>query len=315
MQNPNEGDAQTGVAWPPRRIVAIVNPATHRPADPIVEQLKAAVPDGVNLDVRLTERAGVTGETALAALPGADLIVAVGGDGTTADVAGAIGAYRDSSGVDVPLAVIPAGSTNITSRELRIPRKIAEAIDLLYGRRASRFRGMDLCQANDRLFLHMAGSGLDSRLFSETNHDLKRRVGWLAYVPPTLKNLRIPPAIYRIETDGTTQTVESPLVLIANGGGLMSPRVQLYPGIRSDDGVLDVLIFTPASGVAILRTLGRTATRSLDRSPYVVRLRAKEVTLDADSPQPVQVDGDVALQTPVRFAIRDSGLRVVVPAP
>jgi len=52
----------------------------------------------------------------------------------------------------------------------------------------------------------------------------------------------------------------------------------------------------------------------LQKSPYVVRLRAKQVALDADTPQPVQVDGDVALQTPVRFSIRDSGLRVVVPA-
>jgi diacylglycerol kinase (ATP) len=314
MQDSNAGDAPSGVAWPPRRIVAIVNPATHRPAEPIVAQLRANVPAGVDLDVRLTDHAGVTGETALAALPGADLIVAVGGDGTTADVAGAIGAYRDSGGGDVPLAVIPAGSTNITSRELRIPTKPADAIDLVYGRRPSRFRGMDLCQANDRLFLHMAGAGLDSRLFAQTNHDLKRRVGWLAYVPPALRNLRTPPVAYRIETDGTTQTVESPLILIANGGGLMSPRVQLYPGIQSDDGLLDVLIFTPGSGVAILRTLGRTATRSLDRSPYVVRLKAKEVTLDADDPQPVQIDGDVALQTPVHFRIRDSGLRVVVPA-
>lgn len=314
MQNSDTGGAPSGIAWPPRRIVAIVNPATHRPAEPIVDLLKARVPAGVDLKVLLTDRAGVTGSTALAALPDVDLIVAVGGDGTTADVAGAIGAFRDGGGADVPLAVVPAGSTNITSRELRIPTKTADAIDLIYGQSPSRFQALDLCQANDRLFLHMAGAGLDSRLFAETSHDLKRKVGWLAYVPPTLRNLRIPPVTYRIETDGTTQTVVSPLILVANGGGLMSPRVQLYPDIRFDDGMLDVLIFTPGSGVATLRTLGRAVTRSLQKSPYVVRLRAKQVALDADTPQPVQVDGDVALQTPVRFSIRDSGLRVVVPA-
>jgi diacylglycerol kinase family enzyme len=124
----------------------------------------------------------------------------------------------------------------------------------------------------------------------------------------------MPPATFRIETDGITQTVESPLILVANGGGLMSPRLPIYPDIRTDDGLLDVLIFSPGSGVATLRTLGRAVTRSLDRSPYVVRLRAKLVVLDADPPQPVQIDGDVALQTPVSFSIRDSGLRIVVPA-
>jgi diacylglycerol kinase family enzyme len=78
--------------------------------------------------------------------------------------------------------------------------------------------------------------------------------------------------------------------------------------------LLDVLIFTPRSGVATLRTLGRAATRSLQRSPYVVRIRAKNVELDADPPEPVQIDGDVALQTPVSFRIRESALWVVVPA-
>jgi diacylglycerol kinase (ATP) len=279
-----------------------------------VDRLKARVPAGVELDVRLTDHAGVTGETALAALPGADLIVAVGGDGTTADVAGAIGAYRDSGGANVPLAVIPAGSTNITSKELRIPIKLDDAIDLIYGHHPSQFRLMDVCEANHRLFLHMAGSGLDSRLFAQTNHDLKRKVGWLAYVPPTVKNLRIPPATFRITTDGTEQTVRSGLVLVANGGGLMSPSIQLYPDIRSDDGLLDVLIFTPRTRTEILRTVGRAATRSLNKSPHVAHIRAKHVDLASESPQPVQIDGDVALQTPVHFTIRHSGLRVIVPA-
>jgi diacylglycerol kinase family enzyme len=115
-------------------------------------------------------------------------------------------------------------------------------------------------------------------------------------------------------TDDTTTTVESPLVLVANGGAIIAAGFQLYPDIRTDDGMLDVLIFSPRSAVAKLRTLARAATRSLHRSPYVVRLRARQVELDADPQQPIQIDGDVALQTPVSFRIRDSALRVVVPA-
>jgi YegS/Rv2252/BmrU family lipid kinase len=314
MQGPHASVVPSGAAWPPRRIVAIVNPATHRAAEPIVDLLKSRVRAGVDLDVRLTERAGATQSLALAALPGADLVVAVGGDGTVADVAGAIGAFRAAGGPDVPLAVIPAGSTNITSRELRIPTKPAAAIDLIYGHRPCRFQAIDLCQANDRLFLHMAGAGLDSRLFAETDPALKRKVGWLAYVPPTVRNLRAPPATFRIVTEDTTLTVESPLVLVANGGAVIAAGFQLYPGIRTDDGMLDVLIFTPRSAVATVRTLARAATRSLHRSPFVARHRAREVELDADPQQPVQIDGDVALQTPVSFKIRGSALRVVVPA-
>jgi YegS/Rv2252/BmrU family lipid kinase len=301
-------------AWSPRHIVAIVNPATRRPADPIVALLRERVPPGVSLDVRLTERAGATAELTRAALPGADLVVAVGGDGTVAAVATAIAGARADGAPEVPLAIVPAGSTNITARELRIPINPAAAVDLIYGRRPQTLAPIDLGVCESERFLHMAGAGLDSRFFAETDPALKRRFGWLAYLPPAARNLRIEPARFRIVADDTTLEVDSPLVNVANGGALVVAGFQLYPDIRTDDGWLDVLIFTPRGLPAILRTLARTASRSLDRSPFVTRLRARRVELSADPPLPIQLDGDVVLQTPATFSLEPSALRVVVPA-
>jgi diacylglycerol kinase family enzyme len=310
--------------------VAIVNPATRRPAGPIVALLQERVPPGVTLDVRETDRAGATERLALAALPGADLLVAVGGDGTVAGVASAIGAYRAGGGPDVPIAIVPAGSTNITARELRIPVKPEAAIDLLFGRRPNALATIDLGRCDDTYFLHMAGAGLDSRLFAETDPALKRKIGWLAYLPPTIRNLRAPAARYRIVADPsppsgqapppgsgevrTILTVESPLVLVANGGAIVAPKFQLFPEIRTDDGWLDVLVFTPRSRLAIAQTLARAATLSLHRSPYVLRLRARQIALEAEPPQPVQLDGDLERTTPVTFSVLPAALRVVVPA-
>jgi diacylglycerol kinase family enzyme len=302
--------------------VAIVNPATRRPAGPIVALLRERVPPDVSLDVHETDRPGITEDVALAALPSADLIVAVGGDGTVAGAASAIGAYRADGGPDVPLAIVPAGSTNITARELRIPVKPAAAIDLLYGHRPNAIATIDLGRCGDKRFLHMAGAGLDSRLFAETSSALKRKIGWLAYLPPTIRNLRAAPARYRIVADPspgaelgrTSLTVESPLVLVANGGAIIAPTFQLFPEIRTDDGWLDVLVFTPRSRLAIVRTLVRAATLSLHHSPFVLRLRARWVEIEADPPQPVQLDGDVERTTPVTFSVLPAALRVVVPA-
>ena len=283
----------------------MVNPATRRNAATIVALLQRSTPTRIDLDVRLTTAAGEAIDLARAAAPDADLVVAVGGDGTVADVATAL------HGTGVPLGIIPAGSTNIVARELGIPTNAGAAITLLLG--PHRRRTIDLGVCGERRFLHMAGAGLDSRLFAAANPALKRRVGWLAYLPPAVRGLRLPPARFTIRADEVTTEVVSPLVLVANGGSIIAPGLRLYPGIRKDDGLLDVLIFTGTGPAPITRTLGRLATRGLDRSPFVLRFQAQEIELTADPALPVQLDGDVVEQTPLAFGIAPAALQVVVP--
>lgn len=294
-----------GASTSHRRIVVVVNPATRRDAGPIVALLRRQATAAVDLDVRLTTAPGEATSIAREALAGADAIVAVGGDGTVADVATAI------HGSGIPLGIVTAGSTNIVARELGIPADPRAAVALLFG--SNRLATIDVGLCGGRCFLHMAGAGLDSRLFEAANPRLKRRVGWLAYLPPAVRGLRLPPARFRIVTDGDTTEVTSPLVLVANGGSIIAPGLRLYPGIRKDDGQLDVLIFTATGLLRTTRTLGRLATRSLARSPFVLRIPARRVELSAEPDLPVQLDGDVVVRTPVTFGIAPSALRVIAP--
>lgn len=287
------------------KIVAIVNPATRRKPEPIVHLLRSLAPPGTVVEIYQTRGAGTTTDVARAALEGASMMVAVGGDGTVAAVASAI----DGSGV--PLGIIPAGSTNIIARELKIPTTARAAIELIYGEH--RHRDLDLGVCGDQRFLHMAGAGFDSRLFAATNPNLKRRAGWLAYLPAGARNLVRPPARFTIRADDTTIEVTSPLVIVANGGSVIAPGLTLYPGIRKDDGMLDVLVFTPRGPFQILRTLGRAATRGLANSPFVLRMTARRVELSTDPPIPIQLDGDVAMSTPAVFEIRPRAIHVVTP--
>jgi diacylglycerol kinase (ATP) len=288
-----------------RRVVAIVNPATRRNPEPIIELLRAMAPAGVELDVRQTVSAGTTTAVAREALAGADLIVAVGGDGTVAAVASAL------DGADVPLGIVPAGSTNIIARELGIPTRARDAVGLLYGDHC--LRSLDMGRCGDQSFLHMAGAGFDSRLFAATNPALKRRIGWLAYLSAGARNLTQPSIRFTIQADDARLEVTSPLVLVANGGSIIAPGLTLYPGIRKDDGLLDVLVFTPRGPFQIARTLGRGVTRGLARSPFVLRLPARRVEITTDPPVPIQLDGDVASNTPALFTIQPGAIRVVVP--
>ncbi len=287
------------------RLLVVANPATRRDIRVVIAALRAAAPDGVEIDVRITTRAGEARELAERHAAGASLIVAVGGDGTVAEVASAV-VHKE-----IPLAILPGGSTNIIARELRVPTRSADGAALIFG--PHRVRWVDAGWSERRIFLHMAGGGFDSRLFARSNAAWKRRVGWLAYLPAAARTLLDRPSMVRITVDGAEYRAKSPLVLVANGKSVVHPALKLARGISKGDGAFDVFIVTAEGPIQMARALARAATRRLDRSPYVIRLRGIEVAFDADPPLPVQFDGDVDGETPVTLRVLPGAIRVIVP--
>lgn len=303
-----QSDPSTVVEWKRGdRVLVVANPATRGRVDNIEDALARALPPGVLLDVRLTTGPGEARVIALDAAPGARLLVAVGGDGTVADVATAAMEYQ------LPLGIVPIGSTNIISRELGIPSRADAAARVLFS--AHRVRQLDAGVCNGRTFLHMAGAGFDSRFFALTNPRWKRQVGWPAYLPAAARALRLPAAVARIQVDDQTLEMVSPLVLVANGMSIIHPRLRVHNAFRPDDGWIDLMAVTATSPLAIARTLGRLAVTQLHRSPYVVHMRAKNVTLETDPVLPIQLDGDVVSETPATFEVRPGAMRIVVPLP
>lgn len=287
------------------RMAVIVNTATKGNVARIIHALREAAPDTVDLDIRPTEYAGHAGDLALSLREKVPVIVAVGGDGTVGEVAGAI------RGTGTRLAIMPGGSTNIVARELGIPVQPERAVALLFGPHAVRPLDVGLC--GDRAFLHMAGAGFDSAFFDRTSVALKRRIGWAAYLPAAAAALRTSPARYRIVTADSELDVVSPLVLIANGGSIIHPRFRLNARIRKDDGLLDVLVVTATTPVALAGVLARLATLHLTRSPDVIHLTTTEVSIASERPVPIELDGDVVTATPARFTIDPGGIRVLCP--
>lgn len=290
---------------PGDRVVVIANPSTRADARLVREALEATVPDGVQMEIHWTDSPGAGRTLARRHVDRATCMVAVGGDGTVAEVASAL------VGTQMPLGVIPGGSTNIIAREQRIPTDLNQAARLLWD--WHRIEMMDVGICNDQPFLHMAGAGFDSRLFSLADSRLKRKVGWLAYLPAAAKALRIPPAIYSIVADDEVIEAVSPLVLVANGRAIIAPGLTLSREIRSNDGWLDLIVVTATRPHQLAGVLGRLATLQFAKSRHVVHRRVRRVTIDASEAVPMQLDGDVAGHTPATFGILPGALRMVVP--
>jgi diacylglycerol kinase (ATP) len=132
----------------------------------------------VNPRVVATDAAGhATLLARQAAEQGADLVLALGGDGTINEVANGL-AYSD-----VALGVLPAGTANVMAMELGLGSNLdraAERLSKCLPRRVALGR-IARADGESRCFLCMAGAGLDAKVVHEVNGALKDRTGKLAY--------------------------------------------------------------------------------------------------------------------------------------
>lgn len=287
------------------RYLILVNPIARRGAESILAAIRELAPVDVEFDVEYTSTTHCAAGSLAGRARNCDAVIAIGGDGTVAEAATA------SEGVDVPLGIIPAGSTNVIARSFGIPKDPRAAAALILEQ--PRTRRIDVGVCNGRRFLHMGGAGFDSRMFEATSRRLKQRLGWLAYLQGASKTILAPPVQFTIDVDGTIIECASPLVLVANGAAIVSPTLTVLPGIRYDDGMLDVVIFTGTRFNEIARMVGRMATRSLERSPFMIHIQGRSIEVRADPSIAIQLDGDIIDRTPASFTIMPGALELIVP--
>ena len=295
-------------AVPPRvveRCLVVVNPVSRRGAAELLDNLREQMPRAARLTVVETTTTPMTRGSLEAMADEVDLVVAVGGDGTVAETLTAIDRSR------TPVGIMAGGSTNIIALELGVPPEPAAAAALIFG--DHEVVEMDAATCNGETFLHMAGAGFDSRIFDNTSRTQKQRFGWLAYIPSAAHSLRLPPARFRVTTDAATFELTSPMVVVANGAGIIRPELPIYPGIVNDDGLLDLIAVTATAPSDIASVLARFVSRRMHRSPHILHARSRTVRIEADPVMPIQLDGNVSGTTPAAIELREHSARLIGP--
>jgi diacylglycerol kinase (ATP) len=292
------------------RIFVVLNPVAGRTQPGAVRDALRHYfsADSIQIDIYET-----TGEEDIAGLVGAainegvDQVFAAGGDGTVSAVVDSL------VNSDIPLGIIPAGTSNVVAQELGIPLQIDRACKMLAGK--TERRSIDAIRYGDHYYVLSVGTGLGALAIRDTSRAHKRRFGPLAYIWTILKLIiGIQPRTFTIIADGEEREFHAADVMLANSATLTIP-IRRGAHIQPDDGRIDICIMRAQSvfdifGVAWdILVPGRTRrNRNLVYWPAY-----QSVTVLADRAMPVQGDGELLGETPIEATIMASAVQVMVP--
>lgn len=264
---------------------------------------------------------------------GVDVVLAAGGDGTVRAVAEGL------QGSESALALLPSGTGNLLARNLDLTLdNLTEAVSTAF---AGKDRKVDLGRLklhrpdgriDEHAFVVMAGIGLDAQLMANTDDELKKKIGWLAYVQSIGQALKGGRRI-RMTTgydDHRPRRERLHTLLIGNCGSLPG-NILLLPEAAVDDGVLDIVALRPDGLFGWLQISWKVLVenRLLHRTGAGQRLKgaAKEIRalnyrhaasikVSLRRPEEIELDGDEFGEVSQFEAWVDKhGLRIKVPDP
>jgi diacylglycerol kinase family enzyme len=138
-----------------------------------------------------------------------------------------------------------------------------------------------------------------------------------AYVATTLRLMsELRSTEHVITIDGVTHSAWATMVLVANCGEVIPPFVRLGAGIRPDDGLLDVVVVRAnnfGQSVRAVWDILRSAPQIEGVDGYVRYARGREIRVETDPVQPVQLDGEAGGETPFTVTVVPRAIRILVP--
>ncbi|MRX62879.1 diacylglycerol/lipid kinase family protein [Maribacter luteus] len=172
----------------------------------------------------------------------AEIIVACGGDGTINEVASCL------VNSEILLGIIPIGSGNGLARNLKIPKNLKKAIQLL---KVQKVIPIDVGKINGDYFFSNLGFGFAANTILNFESTSQRRL--LTYLRATLQSIKTfkNDTKYTIEINGKEAVLNPFLVFISNTN-IMGYNFSITRKAILNDGFLDVVMIDRLNKFKIL---------------------------------------------------------------
>ncbi len=231
-----------------------------------------------------------------------DVVVAVGGDGSVNETA------KGLIGSNTAMAIIPTGSGNGLARHLKIPLNLKKAMAVINRGKSTK---IDTIRLNEETFVNVAGIGFDAHIGWEFAKFGKR--GFSSYVKVIFREFpSYRPAHYKLSIDGKIHIHKAFLISFANGSQ-WGNNASIAPGADISDGIMDIAILRELNFWNGLAIAYRLFTFSLNLSPHLQTLHAKEVLIS----QPgtiAHIDGEpIETGHELKITVNPLSLKVIIP--
>ncbi len=262
--------------------------------------IKARIhPANTGADVELLAAEAADGE--------AEIIVAAGGDGTISTVA------KEVLRTGKTLGIIPLGTLNNLSKDLRIPQSIHSAVDTIKNGNISL---IDLAEVNGRIFLNNSSIGLYPRMVKHRVEQQRLGYGkWRAAFWAWLRIFRISPFLdVSIKVEDKVFRRKLPFVFVGNNEYEMD-LYNIGRRPRLDEGKLSLYFIHTGGRWGVSLLLFHTLTGRIKQWRDFEAVSTEEVSIGSRKKRLlVAFDGEVAvMETPLQYRSLPKGLKVIVP--
>jgi diacylglycerol kinase family enzyme len=309
-----------------KRMLIIVNPYATTVSDRLKNLVVYALQGRFEVETVSTEAQNHATEIGREVRDhGYDVVVAFGGDGTLNEVVNGL------AGTDVPVSVLPGGSTNVVCRTLGVPNDVVDATEHLLALVDEwEPRRIDLGKVDRRHFVFSCGAGIDATVVKrvDAHPRLKSATGpyyftWAA-VSAFYRAYLHNPVRLRVQVDG--ETVEGVTALAQNSDPFTyfaSRPVRVCEGVAIDDGTLALGVLKRAAQRDMPTLISRIFSekrpaarhRQLQHFAGIAAATVTSVSETKDGvtrPFPVQVDGDyIGERTEVHLRVDPGALTII----
>lgn len=266
---------------------------------------------GHTYEISVTKAPGHAKEIAREAASRHDRIrlYSVGGDGTLNEVVNGI------AGSGTELGIIPCGSGNDAARSLYT---VLDPVELIKVLPVSGSVPVDLGRLNDKLFINIASTGFDADVVLNRNYfkGFPLISGPASYILGVLAAL-IKCKKYKLKvTLDDKEPIEKELLLsIFANGSYYGGGMKAAPSAKIDDGILNFYLVDSCNRLKVLRFFPRFRKGLHETMKEVTHIQGTKAIIESHAPFPVNIDGEVNLETRVSVEILPRSISIIVPKP
>lgn len=292
-----------------RRALAIVNPRSGNQSGERIAGWLTELAHSNNVELVLRETSAETDAKDLVQdADQFDRVIAAGGDGTIMQVMNGIAKKG------IPFSVIPSGTGNALAQALQLTLDVRRASDEVFA--PAVFSPLDLGLLDDRLYFALRLSvGYEAVVTQDTTRELKTRFGKMAYVMQAVRHaVKVRSVRYRFLVDGKMIRRRAESVWVANAGSLGALDLDLDRSISYNDGRLDLCVMRLSMKqdlrVIVQRLMMRQRLPASAFSRIPIRQSIRIITYPR---QPIQVDGEMAGETPCEIKVVPNAIQICRP--